>query len=94
MDEGVEEVELGLYVVRGDNIVRSDLPSSSTGITDQVLYALYPASFLPFDLTWSAPRYPHLSVTRQTLIGELDEEADKATDLSAIRAEPMGEIIH
>lgn len=28
LDEGVEEVELGLYVVRGDNIVRRPFSSS------------------------------------------------------------------
>ncbi|KAF5314529.1 hypothetical protein D9611_007191 [Ephemerocybe angulata] len=43
-DEGVEEIPLGLYLVKGDMI---------------------------------------------TLIGELDEEIDQATDLSTIRAEPL-----
>ncbi|KAK4048037.1 U6 snRNA-associated Sm-like protein LSm8 [Microbotryomycetes sp. JL201] len=49
MDEGVEEVDLGLYLVRGDNI---------------------------------------------TLIGQLDVEEDQRQDLSQIRADPMGEIVH
>ncbi|OBZ67467.1 U6 snRNA-associated Sm-like protein LSm8 [Grifola frondosa] len=44
MDEGVEEIPLGLYLVKGDQIV---------------------------------------------LIGELDEAADQAVDLSTIRAEPL-----
>ncbi|KAI0087364.1 hypothetical protein BDY19DRAFT_893323 [Irpex rosettiformis] len=44
MDEGVEEIPLGLYLVKGDQIV---------------------------------------------LIGELDENADQAVDLSSIRAEPL-----
>ncbi|KAF8648404.1 hypothetical protein AX16_006313 [Volvariella volvacea WC 439] len=44
MDEGVEEIPLGLYLVKGDMIV---------------------------------------------LIGQLDEEIDKATDLSTIRADPI-----
>ncbi|KAH8103050.1 hypothetical protein BXZ70DRAFT_1006219 [Cristinia sonorae] len=43
-EEGVEEIPLGLYLVKGDQIV---------------------------------------------LIGELDEEAEKTVDLSAIRAEPL-----
>ncbi|EAU89286.1 hypothetical protein CC1G_03551 [Coprinopsis cinerea okayama7 len=43
-DEGVEEIPLGLYLVKGDMII---------------------------------------------LIGELDEEIDKTTDLSTIRAEPI-----
>jgi len=44
LDEGVEEVPLGLYLVKGDMII---------------------------------------------LIGEIDEERDRATDLSTIRAEPI-----
>ncbi|KIP07317.1 hypothetical protein PHLGIDRAFT_127754 [Phlebiopsis gigantea 11061_1 CR5-6] len=44
VEEGVEEIPLGLYLVKGDQIV---------------------------------------------LIGELDEAADQAVDLSAIRAEPL-----
>jgi len=44
MDEGVEEVPLGLYLVKGDMII---------------------------------------------LIGEIDEESDRAIDLSTIRAEPI-----
>jgi len=44
MDEGVEEVPLGLYLVKGDMII---------------------------------------------LIGEIDEERDRAIDLSTIRAEPI-----
>lgn len=33
-------------------------------------------------------------LVRQTLIGELDEDLDKSIDLSQIRAEPIGEIVH
>ncbi|KAI0032873.1 hypothetical protein K488DRAFT_48954 [Vararia minispora EC-137] len=44
MDDGVEEVPLGLYLVKGDMII---------------------------------------------LIGEIDEEKDKETDLSTVRAEPL-----
>ncbi|KAI0266061.1 hypothetical protein BC834DRAFT_824060 [Gloeopeniophorella convolvens] len=46
-DEGVEEIPLGLYLVKGDMII---------------------------------------------LIGEIDEELDRAADLSTIRAEPLAPI--
>mmetsp|Transcript_25244 Transcript_25244/g.32931 ORF Transcript_25244/g.32931 Transcript_25244/m.32931 type:complete len:97 (-) Transcript_25244:47-337(-) len=49
LDAGVEQVVLGLYIVRGDNIA---------------------------------------------VIGELDEEADSRTDLSATRAEPLKPVVH
>ncbi|GAA5930224.1 hypothetical protein JCM1841_000608 [Sporobolomyces salmonicolor] len=49
LEEGVEEVPLGVYIVRGDNI---------------------------------------------SLIGLVDPEADAQVDLSAVRAEPIGEVVH
>jgi len=49
LDEPVEEVPLGLYLIRGDNI---------------------------------------------TLVGEVDTELDKATDIAALRADPIAEVSH
>lgn len=48
-DEPVEEVPLGLYLIRGDNI---------------------------------------------SLVGEVDQEKDKAMDLAELRAEPIAEVAH
>jgi len=49
LDEPVEEVPLGLYLIRGDNV---------------------------------------------TLVGEVDTELDKATDIAALRADPIAEVSH
>ncbi|KAF6744722.1 hypothetical protein DFP72DRAFT_927811 [Ephemerocybe angulata] len=60
-DEGVEEIPLGLYLVKGDMMC----------VFNSFCHARE-----------SNPRC-------STLIGELDEEIDQATDLSTIRAEPL-----
>jgi U6 snRNA-associated Sm-like protein LSm8 len=64
-DEGVEEVELGLYLVKGDMMYARRLRSVS-----------------------------HADCSGSVLVGEIDEDADKATDLSTIRAEQMPPIRH
>ncbi|KAL7277248.1 hypothetical protein ACG7TL_009101 [Trametes sanguinea] len=78
MDEGVEEIPLGLYLVKGDQMC---VPLSfSLGISR-------PFSTAPIRLPLMLP-YADANVNR-VLIGELDEAADKAVDLSTIRAEPL-----
>ena len=82
MDEGVEEVPLGLYLVKGDMMC--------------VFPATYALSF-HYRPSLSVFRhntplrdcfYPYLFFL-SILIGEIDEERDHAIDLSTIRAEPI-----
>lgn len=99
MDEGVEQVELGLYVVRGDNIVRfhdhsRNMFSLLLTTTAAASYHQHSLPYLPYRLpllTSPFTLHPH---PQQTLIGELDPEADAQVDLSTIRAEPIREIVH
>jgi U6 snRNA-associated Sm-like protein LSm8 len=87
-DEGVEEVPLGVYIVRGDNIVRPIPVSITTPTRVQALRFQEPADLSIFFLL-----FPFFS-SRQTLIGEVDKEADAAIDLSTVRADPIGELTH
>ncbi|RDX42440.1 hypothetical protein OH76DRAFT_1488649 [Lentinus brumalis] len=77
MEEGVEEIPLGLYLVKGDQMyVTLSVRRSVLGMSPQR----------------AAPRmryHTRLTEARSVLIGELDEAADKAVDLSTIRAEPL-----
>lgn len=66
MEEGVEEIPLGLYLVKGDQmyVIIADKRHRLALLTPAVLLC-------------------------SVLIGELDEAADQAADLSTIRAEPI-----
>lgn len=81
MDEGVEEIPLGLYLVKGDQmcVILVHLSLLTAPVEDTSFFCFYGSSCV-FGLILC-----YISV----LIGELDEATDKAVDLSTIRAEPL-----
>lgn len=81
-DEPVEEVPLGVYIVRGDNIVRPPFPALPPPL---------PSGPSPPRATCRADAVLFLL---QTLIGEVDTELDKQVDLATVRAEPISELQH
>lgn len=90
-DNPVEQVPLGLYVVRGDNMCaqRTTAPRpepASCRLTS--LGAVWAA------LTSRTPALRRVPFGRSAIIGEIDEAADAELDLSAIRAEPLAAVVH
>ena len=83
LEEGVEEIPLGLYLVKGDMMC---------------VPFLRPTTLLPLR-TRRRARDARMSIRtnlltisprrRSILIGEIDEEKDRSTDLSTIRADPI-----
>jgi U6 snRNA-associated Sm-like protein LSm8 len=76
MEEGVEEIPLGLYLVKGDMMYVASEHSPSTPLSPSIL------------LLSSTPRVHHVPYS-SILIGEIDEERDRTIDLSTIRADPI-----
>lgn len=75
-DEGVEEVPLGLYLVKGDMMCVFALIS---------LQPIIPI----FGMIYREPRVDYPPNTFRLLIGEVDAEKDSSVDLSTIRADPL-----
>ena len=100
IDEGVEEVPLGLYLVKGDmmcvarcaffSILSHPERRPSLRIILQLLSSY--ASILTHQNV--PPRANHALALPfpSILIGEIDEERDRAIDLSTIRADPVAPI--
>ena len=90
LDEGVEEVPLGLYLVKGDMMC--------VATRSYLLSALSPppSALCSFPFYVSPKRSCHVLIisyyTRSILIGEIDEERDHAIDHSTIRADPIAPI--
>jgi U6 snRNA-associated Sm-like protein LSm8 len=70
LDEPVEEVQLGLYLVRGDNM---SVPG-------------HPAHVYSLELTSGD--------LDRSIVGELDTQKDKASNLESLRADPIAEVQH
>lgn len=85
LQEGVQQLVLGLYIIRGDNMY-----ASHPILLSCVLYRgrfhfyswyIYIYIFLIFNICSS-------------VVGELDEELDANLDLSKLRAHPLKPVIH
>lgn len=83
LQEGVQQLVLGLYIIRGDNMYASFLWSSGPKFSLSLLFFL---SFLPLGTG--------CSVYFRSVVGELDEELDSSLDLSKLRAHPLKPVIH
>jgi hypothetical protein len=102
LDEGVEEVPLGLYLVKGDMmcVAARSVPPSPRFLLFQrpprsASFFLFQSS-TPYD---SAQKSRHVLIIpfffppfSSILIGEIDEERDRTIDLSTIRADPIAPI--
>ena len=96
VDEGVEEVPLGLYLVKGDMmcVARSfphcrhprNLRRSLASLLSCILIVTHRKVPPRADHTFAPFPFPRI------LIGEIDEERDRAIDLSTIRADPVAPI--
>ncbi|MCP9265374.1 Sm-like protein LSM8 [Dirofilaria immitis] len=73
-DAGVEQIPLGLYIVRGDNVVPR---------------LLYQRSSLNFDIV-NLRKVECEFCSLIAVIGELDEDLDKRLDFSKMKAPPLG----
>ena len=95
LDEGVEEVPLGLYLVKGDMMcvaARSFLfcPVAPLRIIlSTTVVSIYMTRFSqPGHVLIIHSSFPFSSI----LIGEIDEERDRTIDHSTIRADPIAPI--
>jgi U6 snRNA-associated Sm-like protein LSm8 len=78
-DAGVEQVVLGLYIVRGDNMCA---PAASI-----------PPVLTPFFVADSESPCS-CAVRRSAVVGEVDEDADAELSLDEIMAEPLKPVTH
>ncbi|KAI0287547.1 hypothetical protein BC826DRAFT_1108390 [Russula brevipes] len=78
VDEGVEEVPLGLYLVKGDMMYVSPFLKIISFV-----FCRYFARFFVRLINAT------IIISPSVLIGEIDEERDGAIDLSTIRADPI-----
>ena len=83
LDEGVEEVPLGLYIVRGDNIASRSLPTLAPRLT-------------PCPQTLIGEVDPELEKTigKSFTSSRTFFDSGCTTDLSTIRADPIAEVVH
>lgn len=80
--QGVDQVVLGLYIIRGDNMW-----------VIKVINCLFNQNlslFLPFSLSIFLPLY----LWNSAVIGEIDEELDKKIDFANVKAEPLNSVVH
>ena len=80
-DAGVEEVQLGLYILRGDNMC--------AGLSPHAPMCTCSALCTPVaDHRGARPR------ARSAVVGEVDQEEDGDIDWAAVVAEPLKPVVH
>ena len=89
-DTGVEQVDLGLYIIRGDNMYVCNVYVYSRSRSTS-----YPFSHaFPFYLAHTTHTCVFFYVKNRAIVGEIDKDVDAQLDLSSIRAEPFEPVIH
>ncbi|KAJ4439045.1 hypothetical protein ANN_15001 [Periplaneta americana] len=90
-NQGVEQVVLGLHIIRGDNVLFS---VDEIGDSEMVFGEMRPR------ICHGLPGI-HLMVGENlgknptsAIVGELDENLDSRLDLSSIRADPLNHVLH
>lgn len=82
---GVEQLVLGLYVIRGDNMCGDWGLGAGTGRC-----SLWRAELARRSTPDPASHHP----LRRAVIGEVDEELDAQLDFDSLRAEPLQPVTH